>query len=272
MLGHDLMLAFPTALGLNTTSTFTEARRLDITEEANVKKTLFQIKPQLVINAAAYTDVDGAETTRNMAKKVNSDAVRYLSKTCADLGARLVHFSTEYVFDGDNPHGYTEDSPTNPINWYGVTKAEGETHIPQLLSNYYIIRTSWLFGKHGRNFVYTILNLARKEGSLRVVNDQIGSPTYSYDLAKAVWHILSEPPGIYHITNQGICSRYDFAKQIIKESGLTEQVEVIPVDSSQFPRPAQRPKCSILKSTKRTSMMRPWKDALREFLSKDRKF
>lgn len=267
MLGHDLMQIFPEALGLDISPGFDAARRLDITQESAVRKKLFQIKPKLVINAAAYTDVDGAETNRPLAQKINATALCYVSKVCADLGAQLVHFSTDYVFNGENPRGYPEDSSTNPLNWYGVTKAEGEKHVRELLSNYYLIRTSWLFGKYGRNFPYTILKLAKQGNPLRIVNDQIGSPTYSRDLAEEVAQVLSEPPGIYHVTNQDYCSWYDYAKQIVKEVGLADQVKVIPVDSSQFPQPAQRPKCSILRNTKRASKMRSWKDALREFLS-----
>lgn len=266
MLGHDLMRVFPGAIGLDISQDFDEERRLDITQEDETRKKIIQFKPRLVINAAAYTDVDGAETKREIAMKVNSDALIHLSAICAEIKAHLVHFSTDYVFDGKNPLGYTEDAPTNPINWYGVTKARGEAHIQQLLSSYHIIRTSWLFGMHGRNFVFTILKLAAKGGPLRVVNDQVGCPTYSRDLAVEVKHVLSCPPGIYHVTNQGCCSWFDFAKEIIKAAGIAPQVEVIPIKSSQFPLPAVRPRNSILNSTKRTNETPSWKEALRHLL------
>lgn len=249
MLGTDLCEVFPDAVKMT-------HKELDITSENEVLSVLEKIRPEVVINAAAYTDVDGCEDNQELAFAVNGKAPGYLAKGCAAVGAVLVHFSTDYVFDGSKEE-YLESDPTNPLNVYGHSKLLGEKNIIENLENYRIIRTSWLFGLHGKNFVETMLRLSREIETVKVVNDQFGKPTFTGDLARKVPEIISLSPGIYHITNEGVCSWYEFAKAIIEN--------VVPCSTEEFPRKAKRPKHSVLVNSK-TTPMRPWKEALKNYL------
>ncbi|ODS43123.1 MAG: dTDP-4-dehydrorhamnose reductase [Candidatus Altiarchaeales archaeon IMC4] len=241
---------------------------LDVTDWGDVKRKFTSIKPDIVLNAAAYTDVDGCELNRDLAVSVNADAVKNMAKVCSAINATFVQISTDYVFDG-RKKGYTENDDKNPINFYGETKALSEDYVERYADKYYIIRTSWLFGTHGKNFVETIIKNAREKGILQVVDDQIGCPTYTYDLAMKIKSMTDEEFGIYHITNRDSCSWFDFAHEIISLSGIVAVIE--PIRSNNIQRPAKRPRCSILLNTKMEDDMRHWRDALKEYLTKRRK-
>lgn len=249
MLGRDLASVFPGAR-------LCGHKDLDITDEAAVKAYILDAKPDLVINAAAYTNVDGCEDEPETAFAVNGDAPGYIAAACREVGAVLVHYSTDYVFDGSKTE-YIESDETNPINVYGASKLRGEQKIAENMDDYRIIRTSWLFGRHGKNFVETIRHLSRENETVRVVADQVGKPTYTADLAHKTAEIAECPPGIYHMTNDGVCSWYEFARAFAPN--------VVPCSSSEFPRKAKRPAYSVLVNTK-TSPMRPWKEALEDYL------
>lgn len=249
MLGTDLCAAFPDAVR------FTHDE-LDITDREQVLSVIKDLKPSLVINAAAYTNVDGCEADRQTAFEVNGKGPYYIAEACSRVGARMVHYSTDYVFDGSKKE-YREDDVTRPINVYGESKLMGERSIAMALDDHIIIRTSWLFGLHGKNFVETMLKLSKEKEVVTVVDDQIGKPTYSADLAMKTIEVSKLSPGIYHITNDGVCSWYEFAGAIIPN--------VAPCKTKDYPRPAKRPACSVLVNSK-TAPMRHWKEALAEYL------
>ncbi|MGA2162738.1 MAG: dTDP-4-dehydrorhamnose reductase [Methanoregula sp.] len=248
MLGYDLQHVFPGAV--------LRGHDLDITDAGKVTAALRDIKPALVINAAAYTDVDGCEDHRDVAFGVNGDALLSLARACKDAGACLIHYSTDYVFDGTRT-SYREIDVPHPVNAYGESKLLGEKHIRETMDDYRIIRTSWLFGTHGKNFVETMLRLSREMPEVRVVNDQFGKPTYTADLAQKTAGIAGLDPGIYHITNEGVCSWFEFARAIIQN--------VVPCSTAEYPRRAQRPAYSVLVNTK-TTPMRSWNEALTAYL------
>jgi dTDP-4-dehydrorhamnose reductase len=250
MLGHALQEVLPHAQCIG-------HHDVDITDEDAIMKLLKREHPAIVINAAAYTDVDGCEDNRVHAFDVNGNGPGYIAKACAEVDAILVHFSTDYIFDGKKEE-YREDDRPNPINAYGGSKLLGEVSIEKNLENYRIIRTSWLYGRHGKNFVDTILTLSRQMPVVRVVNDQVGKPTYTLDLANKVPEILSCDPGMYHITNDGQCSWYEFASTFIPNA--------IPCSTAEFPRKARRPAYSVLANTK-TPPLRHWKEAVQEYAS-----
>lgn len=233
---------------------------LDITDKTEVNKKIDCVKPNIVINCAAYTDVDGAESHSDLAIEVNAKAVRSLAKASRLADAFLIHFSTDYVFDGTKKQGYTEaDFSKKAVNVYGESKRLGEKALQEEKRRglkYYLIRTSWLFGPGGKNFVATMLNLAKQTKTLKIVNDQYGKPTYTKDLAQTTKILLESKrePGIYHFTNEPELSWYDFAKIIFctkhKLNSDFESPELIPVTSSELRRPAKRPTYSILLNTK----------------------
>jgi dTDP-4-dehydrorhamnose reductase len=249
LLGHELQGAFPEATGLT-------HRDLDITDREQVLHKIKELRPQTVINAAAYTAVDDCEGRQELAYGINGQGPGHIAEACAAVGATMVHFSTDYVFDGSRKE-YVEADETNPVNVYGASKLMGEQNIARDMSDFRIIRTSWLFGAHGRNFVDTMLQLSRRTETVRVVNDQLGKPTYAADLAHKVRDIIDLPPGIYHVTNDRICSWYEFASAIIHNA--------VPCSSEDFPQRARRPRCSALISTK-TAPLRHWREALSEYL------
>jgi len=238
---------------------------LDITDFVAVAKILEAKQPDFVMNAAAFTKVDAAETERILAKKVNDDAVGNLAKICKKIGAKLIHFSTDYVFDGKGKTGFSEDTKPNPINFYGKTKLAGEREILASGCDFAIIRTSWLFGD-GENFVRTMLRLARDRTEIKVVADQIGCPTFTKDLAEAVKKILIENrSGIFHLTNSGKTSWADFARKIFEIAKLP--TKVIDIPTAEFPTAAKRPRNSVLLNSK-LSKLRRWEEGLEEYLEK----
>lgn len=249
MLGYALREVFPEAV-------FPGHNDVDITDQNAVMKIIRRHRPATVINAAAYTDVDGCEDNRDHAFAVNGKAPGFIAAACSETGATLVHYSTDYIFDGTNRE-YREDDRPNPINVYGQSKLEGEIAIQENTDDYRIIRTSWLYGCHGKNFVDTILTLSKQMPVVRVVDDQRGKPTYTVDLAQKTPELLSSSPGIYHITNDGVCSWYEFACAFIPNA--------VPCSTAGFPRKAKRPAYSVLTNTK-TAPLRHWRDAVMEFI------
>lgn len=261
---------------------------LDISDKDALTAVFKRISPDFVINCAAFTAVDACETEKETAFKINGDAPGAIASACKAENAALLHISTDYVFDGENPDGYKENDVPSPINAYGESKLRGEQLIAENMDDYYIVRTSWLYGENGQNFVDTMLKLAETKDEISVVDDQIGSPTYSKDLCDELVRcflspFISDLPkqhdrmmhnnhssgeklpfGIYHITNSDYTSWYGFAKEIFKLANMN--VKVNPVTSEQFPRPARRPHCSILINTKFDPKMRSWKDALKAYL------
>jgi len=261
MLGHELVEVFKNGHEL----VLRDRDQIDISRKEEVIEKVSKLCPDVVINAAAYTAVDEAEHNKNLAYKVNGCAVGFLATVCKEIDALFIHFSTDYVFDGENHNGYKENHSYNPINMYGKSKALGEKMIFDISSKYYIIRTSWLFGKNGKNFVETMLRLAKEKKDIRVVNDQFGSPTYAKDLASEVRKLVESQnqSGIYHITNSETCSWYDFAVKIFELSNLNLKVK--PIKTEEFPTPAKRPIYSMLINTK-LPPMRKWEEALKSYL------
>jgi len=245
---------------------------LDITNLAEVKKFIKHEKPHIVINPAAYTNVDGCESNEDLAFKVNSLGARNIAIGCEEAGAKMVHISTDYVFEGNGIKPYKEYDKTNPVSVYGKTKLAGENFVRDFCTSYFIVRTSWLYGYNGKNFVKTILKAAKEKGYLEVVNDQRGNPTNAEDL---VYHLLklmlTEEYGIYHCTGEGECTWYDFAKAIVELANIS--CEVIPITSDKISRPAKRPSYSSLDNMMLRctvgNEMRSWREALKVFIQNE---
>ncbi|MBI2464360.1 dTDP-4-dehydrorhamnose reductase [Candidatus Peregrinibacteria bacterium] len=237
---------------------------LDITNEKKVEKTLEAFKPNYCINAAAFTDVDGSEEKKKEAMKINAYGPGYIAKACLKTNTFFIHYSTDYVFNGKNEQGYTENNQINPINTYGKSKAYGERLIKKNIQNYAIIRTSWLFGPNGKNFVTAIKNISHSQKKIPVVSDQKGSPTYTIDISEATMNFLKNPKtGIFHLTNSGITTWAEYAEEIIRLLGKSTMIKH--VTNKNMPRKAKRPQCSILINTKLPSL-RPWKKALKHYI------
>lgn len=265
MLGHDLVDILSTENEVSTTTIYT----LDITDINKTVQKVKEINPDVVVHAAAFTDVDGSESNADLAYKVNALGTRNVAVACREADSALVYICTDYVFDGTKGSPYYEYDQTNPLGVYGKTKHLGEIYICDILNKFYIVRTSWLYGFHGPNFVTTMLNLAETMDSISVVSDQIGSPTYTVDLATAISKLIKKPVyGIYHITNSEHCSWYEYAKEIFEIAGI--DVEVKPVTTEEFPRPAPRPKYSVLKNynwkMEGFPEIRSYKEALKEYM------
>lgn len=266
MLGH----ALTAVLSQQHKLTGLDLPGLDITNLSAVKSAVSFHQPGLVINAAAYTDVDGCETNIDHAFAVNALGPRNLAVVCNELNIPLVHISTDYIFDGTGSVPYKESDQPNPQSVYGKSKLLGEQQVRELTDKHYIIRTSWLYGRHGRNFVDTMLRLAREQDEISVVNDQVGSPTYSVDLAEAIAGLITEPAyGTYHITNSGACSWYEFALEIFRQAGI-EQIKVKPITTEELNRPATRPRYSVLDNyiwrLQGKKPLRHYKEALKDYL------
>ncbi len=266
MLGSDLFLKLSVqheVIGM-------DKKEIDIVSPDECVQAIKETAPSVVINAAAYTNVDGCETAEEECFAVNAEAVKNIAQACRNKNIRIIHFSTDYVFDGAAQQPYKEDDQCNPVNAYGASKLAGERYLQSLADDYLLIRTSWLYGVKGKNFVQTILEKAKTTSTLSVVDDQVGSPTYTKDLAAAVDLLISQNlKGIFHLTNRGSCSWYQFAVKILQESGL-DDAKVIPIKSNQLPRPALRPAYSVLSMQKFISAtgktMQPWQLALQDYL------
>jgi len=243
----------------------------DITDAQRVEEEILRLKPQVVINAAAYTDVDGCESNQELAFSVNAGGAGNIAHACTLVKAKMIHLSTDYVFDGSSSRPYQEDDAPNPLNIYGLSKWQGEIRIQNSSAPYLIIRTQWLYGAHGKNFVDTIIRAAEKEKELRVVDDQKGSPTYTKDLSWAIKELLEKDgQGIFHVANSEACTWFEFAREILREMKFN-QVHLIPIRSSELTRPARRPANSVLNCQKFERLtgkrLRPWKEALRDYLA-----
>lgn len=245
---------------------------LDITDRPGINTLLAAARPGLVIHCAAYTDVDGCARDPQLAHRVNALGTQNVALACRQTGAAMLHISTNEVFAGDNPAGYAEYAPLNPINPYGHSKALAEHHVRSLVPRHYIVRLAWLFAPGGRNFIHTILRLARQNGQLRVVADEIGNPTYSEDLAQALSQLIHTGQyGTYHLTNSGACSRWAFANEILRQAGL-DHVPNTPILSRDFPRPSTPPPYGTLHNNSAAALgitLRPWPAALADFLRHD---
>ncbi len=244
----------------------------DITDLNTITKVITKIKPDIVIHTAAYTKVDDCESNSIHAYKVNAIGARNVAMACQKIDAIMVYISTDYVFDGTKGSPYIEFDAANPISIYGKTKLAGEEFVRQILNRFYIIRTSWLYGEGGVNFVDTIINKAKTEKELKIVNDQRGSPTYTKDLADKIGEIISrERYGIYHVTNSGSCSWFEFAKKIVDISNIGP-IRLIPIKSSELNRPAKRPANSVMQNfmleLEGIPLLRSWDEAVREYIEK----
>ena len=272
MLGADLREALAGEHELILTDVVGGFLYLDITDSDRVLDVIEECRPDLVIHAAAYTDVDGCERDPERAFRVNALGTRDVALGCSRGWSRMVYISTDFVFDGKKGAPYAEDDVPNPINHYGASKLHGEEHVQNLCDRYFIVRTAWLYGEHGKNFPLSILNAARSRKEMKVVADQIGSPTFTADLALAIRDLIGTSAyGVYHITNKGSCSWYDFAKRTLSLAGIND-VEVKPIKSREWPSPTQRPKHSVLGHLALERLgkdnLRPWEEALADFVSR----
>nr|WP_320115698.1 dTDP-4-dehydrorhamnose reductase [uncultured Desulfuromonas sp.] len=242
--------------------------QFDLTDHDQVRSLLFDLAPEIIINCAAFTQVDNCETQQSLAYAVNGAGPGVLAEVAREIQATLVHISTDFVFSGEKTTPYTEDDPTGPISVYGKSKLQGEQTIRESgLSQYYIVRTSWLYGPEGPNFVETMIRLAGEREVLGIVADQLGSPTSTYDLADAVWRLLALTDGarpraeygIYHYSNEGVCSWYDFTCEIVSQLHQFDQKLVVktinPIATTDYPVPAGRPAYSVLSKEKITQQI-----------------
>uniref|UniRef100_UPI0040570031 dTDP-4-dehydrorhamnose reductase n=1 Tax=Acetatifactor sp. TaxID=1872090 RepID=UPI0040570031 len=246
-----------------------DIEEMDITDAASVDKVIKEASPDAVIHCAAYTAVDAAEDNEELCRKVNADGPRNIAKVCKELDIKMIQISTDYVFNGEGEKPWEPDDACEPQSVYGQTKYEGEQAVKEILEKYFIVRIAWVFGVNGKNFVKTMLNLAQTRDTLTVVNDQFGSPTYTYDLAKLLVDMVqSEAYGTYHATNEGICSWYEFACAIFKEAGI--EMKVLPVSSAEYAAKAKRPCNSRMSKDKLEAngfdRLPTWQDALKRYL------
>jgi dTDP-4-dehydrorhamnose reductase len=250
---------------------------LDLADPTQVEETLRRLDPAVIINCAAFTNVDACETQEAFATRVNGDGPGHLARTAHRLGAVLVHVSTDYVFDGQQERPYGEDDPPNPQSAYGRSKRAGEEAIlASGLERWFIVRTSWLYGPGGKNFVETILRLAQEREELRVVADQIGTPTYSDDLAGAIFRLVpTDAFGIYHVSGQGECSWYEFAceivAQFVQRGGRAKVKKIVPISTAEYPLPAARPAYSVFAKDKYEAavgaVLPPWRESLARYFA-----
>ena len=251
--------------------TIAAARKdFDLTDEVSTSNFIKAHKPDAVIHCAAYTAVDKAENEPELAMKVNGTATETIAKVCSEIDAKMIYISTDYVFPGDGDAPYETNDKKNPPNAYGQSKLAGENAVINNLKKYFIVRISWVFGVNGKNFVKTMLRLSETKDKLTVVNDQIGSPTYTADLAPLLVDMVqTDKYGIYHATNEGFCSWAEFAAEIFRQSGA--KTEVIPVPSSEYPTKAVRPKNSRLSKQSLDSAgfkrLPSWQDAVKRYLN-----
>ena len=267
-LGHDavkLLSPYHKIVGLDKDT-------LDITNFIELQNRITEIRPEVIINCAGYTNVDDCEKNYESAYNTNAQGCYNLALIAKKYDCILVHISTDYVFDGEKDEPYIESDLPNPINIYGSSKLLGETIITTISPKYFILRTSWLYGTHGKNFVKTILKLSETKDVISVVNDQIGTPTYTIDLINVISKLIkTNAYGIYHISNEGRCSWYDFAEKIIKLTN--KETTIIPITTNQSKRKADRPHYSVLENSMLKHRfgytLRNWEEALTEFLKVD---
>lgn len=246
-----------------------DREQMDLTSTQQIKECIGNIKPEAIIHCAAYTAVDKAEDEEELCRRVNAVATKDIAEYAKELDIPMIYISTDYVFDGTKDGEYTEDDIPNPINVYGKTKYEGEIYVQELLEKYYIVRISWVFGQNGNNFIDTMLRLSKEKDSLNVINDQVGSPTYTKDLAPLLVDMIeTDKYGIYHATNEGYCTWYDFAKEIFKVANI--DIEVRKITTLEYLMKAKRPMNSKISKQKlidnNFKMLRNWKESIREYL------
>ena len=246
-----------------------DIEEMDITDEASVNQVIRENLPEAVIHCAAYTAVDAAEDNVELCRRVNGDGTRNIAKVCRDLDIKMMYISTDYVFNGQGTRPWEPHDHREPLNVYGQTKCEGELAVEENLEKYFIVRIAWVFGVNGKNFIKTLLNLGKTRDTLTVVADQIGSPTYTYDLSRLLVDMIeTDKYGRYHATNEGLCSWYEFACEIFRQAGM--KVNVLPVESKDYPAKATRPMNSRMSKEKLTEngfkLLPPWQDALSRYL------
>lgn len=247
-----------------------DIEEMDITDANSVNTVIREAKVDAVIHCAAYTAVDAAEDNADICRKVNALGTEHIAKVCKELDIKMIYISTDYVFDGNGERPWEPDDERDPLNVYGQTKYEGELAVQNNLDKYFIVRIAWVFGVNGKNFIKTMLNLGKTHDSLTVVSDQVGSPTYTFDLAVLLVDMVeTEKYGVYHATNEGLCSWYEFACEIFKQAGM--DVKVTPVDSSAYPAKAKRPSNSRMSKDKLEAngfkRLPAWEDALKRYLN-----
>ncbi len=246
-----------------------DVQEMDITDAEACRRVITASGADAVIHCAAYTAVDAAEDNIELCRRINGEGTRNVAQACKDADIKLMYISTDYVFDGQGTRPWEPDDERHPLNVYGQTKYEGELAVEELSDKYFIVRIAWVFGVAGKNFIKTMLRLGKERGAVSVVDDQIGSPTYTYDLARLLVDMIqTDKYGRYHATNEGLCSWYEFAKEIFRQAGM--DVPVTPVSSDAFPAKATRPSNSRLNKDKLSEngfeRLPSWQDALGRFL------
>lgn len=246
-----------------------DIEEMDITDAESCRRVISREKPDAVIHCAAYTAVDAAEDNREICMRVNAEGTRNIARVCRELDLKMVYISTDYVFDGEGERPWEPDDPRDPLNVYGESKYQGELAVEEYLEKYFTVRIAWVFGVNGKNFIKTMLRLAESQKEINVVNDQIGSPTYTYDLAVLLVDMVeTEKYGRYHATNEGLCTWYEFAKEIFRQAEV--DIRVNPVSSDEFPAKAKRPHNSRMDKRKLVRNgfrpLPPWQDALKRYL------
>lgn len=247
----------------------TDIEEMDITDADSVDAVIKENAPDAVIHCAAYTAVDAAEDNADLCRKINAEGTQNIANVCKELDIKMTYISTDYVFDGEGERPWEPDDERTPLNVYGQTKYEGELAVQNTLDKYFIVRIAWVFGVNGKNFIKTMLNLGKTRDSLTVVDDQFGSPTYTFDLARLLVDMVeTDRYGIYHATNEGICTWYEFACEIFKQAGMN--VKVSPVSSAEYPAKAKRPSNSRMSKEKLAEngfeKLPTWQDALSRYL------
>lgn len=246
-----------------------DRKEMDLTSTEQIKECIETVNPEAIIHCAAYTAVDKAEDEEELCRRVNTIATKEIAECAKKLDIPMIYISTDYVFDGTKDGEYTEEDTPNPINVYGKTKHEGEVYVQELLEKYYIVRISWVFGENGNNFIDTMLRLAKDRDEINVINDQVGSPTYTKDLALLLVDMIeTDKYGIYHATNKGYCTWYEFAKEIFRIADI--DIKVNKINTSEYPTNAIRPMNSRMSKKKLKNMkfitLRSWKSALEEYI------
>lgn len=247
-----------------------DIEEVDITKRDDVRRFVTKVAADCVVHCAAYTDVDGSESKQEKVFLINADGTANVALGCREAGSRMVYISTDYVFDGKAGRPYKEDDSPAPLGVYGSSKLEGEKRVREVVPEHFIVRTSWLFGLRGRNFVDTIIRLGQDRDTIEVVDDQVGSPTFTRHFSRGLAGVIeSDKFGTYHACNSGTCSWFDFAKEILRAWGNTK-TQVLPIGSAKLGRPARRPAMSVLDTSLFRSTfgfsMPHWKDALAEYL------
>lgn len=266
-MGRELLGCRPDGIELTGTS----RKELDVSSLRQCREAMRRVRPDAVIHCAAYTAVDDAESEVEAAFHTNADGTANMAQASREAGAKLLYLSTDYVFDGESSAPYREDSPVGPQSIYGRSKLAGEQAVQALLEEAFIIRTSWVYGPHGNNFVKTMLRLGYEGRDIKVVDDQVGSPTYTYDLAETILQLIrTDCYGVYHASNAGSCSWYEFAEAVFALGGIEAQLQ--PCTTSEYPQAAKRPRYSVMSQEALAAAgiapLRPWREALAHMLGR----